>query len=191
MYNKADGIALVDCVGRCYCHVAMYIATDMWITVVRLMLLPVEDGKSTMWEHYIVADVIARWEDGKSTMWEHYVWQMLLPGGEWTHQGGGWQMLQPSGRWNSHCIILVLVLGCPPEPHPIYVADGICPHFYWGMDHLFLCTMASLIALLRFWSSFPTMCEIFPIWCCDQWWYNGQKLGMGPFGVLWTFHWNF
>ena len=29
MYNKADGIALVDCVGRCYCHVAMYIATDM------------------------------------------------------------------------------------------------------------------------------------------------------------------
>ena len=29
MYNKADGIALVDCVGRCYGHVAMYIATDM------------------------------------------------------------------------------------------------------------------------------------------------------------------
>ena len=25
--TKADGIALGDCVGRCYCHVAMYIAT--------------------------------------------------------------------------------------------------------------------------------------------------------------------
>ena len=57
-----------------------------------------------------MADVIARW-------------QMEY------NQGGGWQMLWPGGRWNSHCIMLFLVLGCQTEPHPIYVADGICPHF--------------------------------------------------------------
>ena len=41
VYQKADVIAFGDYVGRCYCQVAMYIATpDMQITVVRLMLLP-------------------------------------------------------------------------------------------------------------------------------------------------------
>ena len=32
-----------------------------------------------------------------------------------------------------HCIILILVLRCYQEPHPIYVADGTCQHFYLGI----------------------------------------------------------
>ena len=31
-------------------------------------------------------------------------------------------------------LISILVLRCLTEPHPIYVADGICLHFYLGMD---------------------------------------------------------
>ena len=54
-------------------------------------------------------------------------------------------MLLPGGRWNTtrveagRCysqvadgmatVLLFLVLGCQTEPHPIYVADGICPLF--------------------------------------------------------------
>ena len=43
-----------------------------------------------------------------------------------------WQMLLPSGRWNSHSIsiILILVLRCYTEPHPICMADGTCICFY-------------------------------------------------------------
>ena len=76
-----------------------------------------------------MADVIAKWKMVtplcESIMCGRCYCQVEIE----THQGGGWQMLQPSGRWNGHCIILILVLGCQTEPHPIYVADGICPHF--------------------------------------------------------------
>ena len=79
--TKADGIALGDCVGRCYCHVAMYIAiTDMYITVLGAYVIAqwkmvnplcesimcgrcycqVEDFKSTV-RALCVADVISRW----------------------------------------------------------------------------------------------------------------------------------
>ena len=40
-----------------------------------------------------------------------------------------WQMLSPLGGF-----ILVLVLSCSTEPHPIYEADGICLYFCLGMD---------------------------------------------------------
>ena len=40
------------------------------------------------------------------------------------------------GRWNSHWVnALVLILLFCVIPHPIYVADGICQYFCWGMGH--------------------------------------------------------
>ena len=36
-------------------------------------------------------------EDGKSTMWEHYVWQMLLPGGDWNTPG--WRLADVTAKW--------------------------------------------------------------------------------------------
>ena len=74
--QEADIIAF-DCIGRCYCHVFIYIALpNMHTTVVEAdVVCLVEDGKSTfLWGVLCVADVIARW-------------QMEY------HQGGGWQML--------------------------------------------------------------------------------------------------
>ena len=41
------------------------------------------------------------------------------------------------GRWNNHWVftfILILVLWCYSEPHPIYEADGTCLCFCSGMD---------------------------------------------------------
>ena len=65
VYQEADVIAF-DYIGRCYCHVFIYIALpNMHITVLK-------------------ADVVCLVEDGKSTFCEVYhVWQMLLPGGRW------------------------------------------------------------------------------------------------------------
>ena len=40
------------------------------------------------------------------------------------------QMLLP---WVND-LILISVLGCQTEPHPICVADGTCQCFYSGMD---------------------------------------------------------
>ena len=65
---------------------------------------------------------------------------MVLPSGRWNcHcrvEDGTWLMLLPLGRCYSpgSMIILILVLGCYTEPHPIYVADGIYQHFCLGMD---------------------------------------------------------
>ena len=46
-------------------------------------------------------------------------------------------VLAISGRWNNHwsAFILILVLRCSAEPHPKYVAAGICLYFYLGMDY--------------------------------------------------------
>ena len=67
-------------------------------------------------------------------------WLVLLPSGRWNNHcrvGGiwladvitNWQMLLPKGYY-----VLILVLGCLTEPHPICVADGTCQHFCLGMD---------------------------------------------------------
>ena len=88
------------------------------------MLLPlcfVVDGKTTR----LVADCIGwcychggRWND-------HPGWMCLLAG-----------VKAINGWWNYHrsALILGLVLRCLAEPHPKYVADGICQCFYLGMD---------------------------------------------------------
>ena len=67
------------------------------------------------------------------------MWQVLLP---------QWLMELPlrvrqsvlnmmCGRWNNHCqqVISIGVLRCQPEPHPIYITDGICQCSYLGMDY--------------------------------------------------------
>ena len=71
--------------------------------------------------YLIVADVIARW-------------QMECPLGELYYYCladviAMWQMLSPLGGF-----ILILVLSCSTEPHPIYETDGICLYFCLGMD---------------------------------------------------------
>ena len=68
-------------------------------------------------------------------------WLMVLPSGRWNGhcrvEDGKWLMLLPLGRCYGpgSMFILILVLGCYTEPHPIYVADGIYQHFYLGMDY--------------------------------------------------------
>ena len=69
-------------------------------------------------------------------------WLMVLPSGRWNGycrvEDGKWLMLLPLGRCYGpgSMFILILVLGCYTEPHPIYVADGIYQHFYLGMDYI-------------------------------------------------------
>ena len=67
----------------------------------------------------------------------------------------------------------------------------ICGRWYLPMfllrgGLLTLIYRASLMVLMRFWSSLPTMLKNFLNWFCDQWCYNGQIWGMGPFDVPWT-----
>ena len=105
-----------------------------------------------------LADVIAMWQDGKATFVLKLAdviarWQMLWPLFMYVMADviAKWQMELPLrvgdmlgrcynqvGRWNSHRVYLffmvLLVLRCYTEPHPIYVADGTCQCFYLGMD---------------------------------------------------------
>ena len=118
----------------------------------------------------VVADVIAKW-------------QML-----WPLQGGWWYCgwcycHRADGIVIGQYFTLVLVLRCYQEPHPIYVADGICQHFCLGMDcwPLYIEPL-----LLPFWGCFP---PFLLYWSDqhlyhDQWWYGGQIWGRGPFDVL-------
>ena len=81
-------------------------------------------------------------------------------------------------------IILILVLGCYTEPHPIYVADGIYQHFCLGMDYW---PWYKELLLWLSWVSGPLspLCWSVQHLCCDQWCYSGQIWERGPFDVPW------
>ena len=44
----------------------------------------------------------------------------------------------------------MLVLGCYAEPHPIYVADGICQYSSLGMDYELLYTITIIFMLTTY-----------------------------------------
>ena len=76
------------------------------------------------------------------------------------------------------CSILILVLRCFPEPHPICVADGICQHFCSGMDYWPLCIESPLLLIWGYVPPFP-LCWRYQHLYHDQWWYDGQIWGGG------------
>ena len=72
--------------------------------------------------------------------------------------------------------ILILVLWCWVEPHPICESDGICLCFCSGMDCWPL-YMDSFITLMRLWSSLPTILKLSSavVWpVVLQWSYIGE-----------------
>ena len=75
----------------------------------------------------MLADVFAMVVDVKTTQGRNVLWQMLWPFGA-----------DVIATWPA--FILSLVLRCYTEPHPIYVADGICQYSCLGMDYWPLCT---------------------------------------------------
>ena len=110
--QKAGVIAFYNYIGRCYCHVAMYIATtNMQITVVKADVIALWKMLNPLVRALCVADVIARWRWNTTRV-------------ELADVIAKWQM-----EWPLCYFILFLVLECQTEPHPIYVADGTCPHF--------------------------------------------------------------
>ena len=130
-------------------------------------------------------------------------WLMVLPSGRWNGHcrvgDGKWLMLLPLGRCYSpgSMIILILVLGCYTEPHPIYVADGICQHFCLGMDYW---PWYKELLLWLSWGSGPPspLCWSVQHLCCNQWCYSGQiwrggllmflePLFKGPWGLSYIF----
>ena len=118
-------------------------------------------------------------------------WLMVLPSGRWNGhcrvEDGKWLMLLPLGRCYSpgSMFILILVLGCYTEPHPIYVADGIYQHFCLGMDYW---PWYKELLLWLSWGSGPPslLCWSVQHLCCDQWCYSGQIWERGSFDVPWT-----
>ena len=87
-------------------------------------------------------------------------------------------------EWPQGHFILVCILCCWTEPHPICEADGICLCFYSRMGCWPLCT---LILSSAWWdSTLPSpLCWNFPLWWYDLWCYYGHILGRGPSDVLW------
>ena len=63
-------------------------------------------------------------------------------------------------------VILISVLGCWAEPHPICVADGTCLSFYWEMDYWPLWIMLLLSICWGSGLPFPTMLKFSMV----TWW---------------------
>ena len=167
--------------GWCYCHCVFYLA----------------DVIANGWCYCQVADVIATFE--------HYVrWLMLLPGG-WCYFHI-WALC-----WVADVITTLGVVGTCYSQVADGIATGQCLSFnsdvlcktsshMWGRwslpiflfrdGSLTLISIASLIALMRFWSSLPTVVNLLIlIWWPEvlQW----SNIGEGAFDVLWTFQQRF
>ena len=134
-----------------------------------------------------VADGIATY-----SMW---IWQMLLPSGRWNCHLG-WMTIfgrcyYPGGRWNSHRSIFICLYYFSSEVLS-RTSSQMCGRWYLPMflfrdGSLTLMYIASLMVLIRFWSSFSTILKfsmliLWPVGC-----YSGHIWGMEPFDVPWTF----
>ena len=100
--------------------IATSIMIDWLILLPRwLMLLPLSLG---CWLMFFAMVVDVKTTQGRMFYGRCYghLWLMLLH------------------TWSA--FILSLVLRCCTEPHPIYVADGICQYSCLGMDYWPLCT---------------------------------------------------
>ena len=124
--------------GRCYCHFGRcFICYSILQLLYWLMLLPC--GR---WNHHlllyciiVLADVIAMWQMEKPLHW-CFIYLMAdviatagcecFPPGRCHSQGADGRVI----------FILISVLRCYAEPHPIYEADGTCLCSCLGMDCL-------------------------------------------------------
>ena len=93
-----------------------------------------------------------------------HVWLVLLP--RWLMEGppmgGGGIHYSQSDKWNGHWVnVLISILMFYVGPHPICEADDTCLCSYLVNGSLTLMNRASLIALVRLWSSFATMVKLF------------------------------
>ena len=68
---------------------------------------------------------------------QYWSWQMLEPWFKITLIVTGVKLLDAKIFFFFFMLyfILVYILACSSESHPIYLADGICLYSYLGMDH--------------------------------------------------------
>ena len=140
VYQEADVIAFYDYIGRCYCHVFIYIALpNMHITVVEAdVICLVEDGKSTFCESIMCGRCYCQVADG------------IPP---------GWRLADVIARWQMEWPLYYVIFSSGMSNR---TSSHICgrwylPTFLLRDGSLALMYIASFIALLRFWSSFPTI----------------------------------
>ena len=136
--------------GWCYCHWVLLGWCYCLCIVLRLMLLPF-----CGWCCCLVADVIAKW-------------LMLNP------PMGVWQMLWPLGQcfnFNSDVVF---------KTSSHILGRWYLPIFLFRDGSLTLMNRASFIALVKLWSSLPTMLKLvmLMLWPVLLWW---SKMGEGDF----------
>ena len=139
VYQEADVIAF-KCNGRCYCHVFIYIAlTNMHLTVVKAdVVCLVEDGKSTFVRCIKCGRCYCKVANG------------IPP---------GWRLADVIARWQMEWPLYYVIFssGMLSRTSSHICGRWYLPTFLLRDRSLALMYIASFMAVLRFWSSFPTM----------------------------------